>query len=116
MLTFKKLRLANVARCQKWHPEGLEEWSGSDWFTAFIGEAGEAGNILKKLNRERDNIVGNTESIDELKRKFADELADTMIYLDLLAARYDIDLGMAVVKKFNTVSERVGFPDRLSND
>ena len=28
--------------------------------------------------------------------------------------RYDMDLGRAAVEKFNEVSERVGFPDRIA--
>jgi NTP pyrophosphatase (non-canonical NTP hydrolase) len=35
------------------------------------------------------------------------ELADVIIYADLLAARLGIDLGIAVANKFNEVSERV---------
>jgi len=44
----------------------------------------------------------------------ADELADVLTYLDLLAAMLNVDLGAAAVSKFNEVSERVGFPDRIA--
>lgn len=43
----------------------------------------------------------------------ADELADVLTYLDLLAAMQGIDLGRAAIEKFNEVSRRVGFPDRI---
>jgi hypothetical protein len=37
-LTFDAFRAANVARCVKWHPEGIASWSPSDWLTAVTGE------------------------------------------------------------------------------
>lgn len=40
----------------------------------------------------------------------ADELADVVIYLDILAAQLGIDLGEAVMKKWNKTSEKVGVP------
>ena len=40
----------------------------------------------------------------------ADELADVVIYLDILAAQLGIDLGDAVMKKWNKTSEKVGAP------
>lgn len=43
---------------------------------------------------------------DEIISAIADEIADTVIYADLLAARRGIDLGNAVITKFNTVSKR----------
>lgn len=39
-LTFDAFRAANVARCVKWHPEGIASWSPSDWLTAVTGELG----------------------------------------------------------------------------
>ena len=62
----------------------LSSWSLSDWMTATAGELGEAANIIKKLNRYRDGIPGNSESEEELRSKLADELADVAIALDLL--------------------------------
>lgn len=113
MLTFRQLRKVSLERCARWHPTGLSEWSLSDWAVAMAGEAGEACNIVKKLNRERDGIIGNTKSVDALRADLADEIADTLIYLDLLAAREGIDLAEAVITKFNTVSEKYKFPERL---
>ncbi|MFN4283473.1 MAG: MazG-like family protein [Alphaproteobacteria bacterium] len=115
MLSFADLRAANLTRCKRWHPGGLADWSLSDWAVALQGEAGEACNVIKKMNRERDHITGNAAGTDveQLRRDLAHELADTMIYLDLLAAAAGINLAAAVIEKFNIVSERVGFPDRL---
>ena len=36
-----------------------------------------------------------------------------LTYLDLLAEVLVVDLGAAVIEKFNEVSVRVGFPDRI---
>lgn len=110
-LTFTAFRAANVARSLKWHPEGIESWSPSDWLTAVTGELGELASLLKMRNRERDGLPGNKFSPTD--RQIADELADVLTYLDLLAAVLGVDLGRAAAQKFNEVSERVGFPDRI---
>lgn len=115
-LTFKALRETSLARCRRWHPGGVADWSLSDWATATAGEMGEACNVVKKLNRERDGIVGNNLALAELRAQLGHEIADTLIYLDLLAAAAGIDLAAAVVDKFNIVSERNGFPERLGQD
>ncbi|HEX9768481.1 MAG TPA: MazG-like family protein [Kiloniellales bacterium] len=112
-LTFSDLRRANLARVKRWHPGGLADWSLADWACAMAGEAGEACNVVKKLNRERDRIAGNTANAEQLQVALAREIADTLIYLDLLAARAGIDLDRAVVKTFNAKSIKVGFPERL---
>lgn len=110
-LTFNAFRRANVARCVKWHPEGIASWSPSDWLTAVTGELGELASLLKMRNRERDGLPGNKFSPTD--KQVADELADVLTYLDLLAEVLGVDLGRAAVEKFNEVSERVGFPDRI---
>jgi NTP pyrophosphatase (non-canonical NTP hydrolase) len=113
-LTFDAFRAANVARCLKWHPAGIESWSPSDWLTAVTGELGELASLLKMRNRERDGLPGNKFSPTD--KQVADELADVLTYLDLLAATLGVDLGRAAAQKFNEVSERVGFPDRIELD
>ena len=110
-LTFKELREANVERCVRWHPEGIKSWSPADWLTAVTGELGELASLIKMRNRERDGLPGN--KFSPTKKQIADELADVLIYLDLLAEVLDVDLAAAAISKFNEVSERVGFPDRL---
>lgn len=111
-LTFDAFRRANAARCVKWHPEGIASWSPSDWLTAVTGELGELASLLKMRNRERDGLPGNKFSPSD--KQIADELADVLTYLDLLAEALGVDLGRAAAVKFNEVSERVGFPDRIS--
>ena len=110
-LTFAEFRHANVTRCVKWHPAGIASWSPSDWLTAVTGELGELASLLKMRNRERDNLRGNKFSPTD--KQIADELADVLTYLDLLAAVLGIDLAKAAAEKFNEVSERVGFTDRI---
>lgn len=178
VLNFRHLREVNLRRQG---PDGwnhaLHGWSFDDWFIAVGGEIGEALNVVKKLNRARDGLAGNSRTLDELKADLADELADAVLYLDLmlasidktfedmlgdrnfaelrnitvdqpderppsaigrsilkdlarvtptgaraglvlqrlddLAEAYRIDLGAAVVSKFNRTSEKLGFPHRL---
>ena len=114
-LTFATLRAANVKRCEKWHPAGIGSWSPSDWLTAVMGELGELASEVKMHNRERDGLVGNKEELapKERQQRMAKEAADVAIYLDLFCAERGIDLGDAIVRKFNEVSERAGFSDRL---
>jgi len=116
MLTFNKFSHTNLTRClsKSGFGHALESWSLSDWFTATTGELGEAANIAKKLNRVRDGIKGNSETPEELRDALADELADTFIYLDLLAQSQGIKLGDAVVSKFNRTSDKIGCPIRIS--
>lgn len=110
-LTFDAFRAANVARCVKWHPHGINSWSASDWLTAVTGELGELASLLKMRNRERDKLPGNKFSPTD--KQIADEIADVLTYLDLLAASLGVNLGMAAAQKFNEVSDRVGFADRI---
>ena len=108
----------NLARCT--NPEGfnhpLASWSLSDWMTATVGELGEAANVLKKLNRVRDGVPGNTETPDQLREQFAHELADTFIYLDLLAQAAGVDLPAAIRAKFDITSAKIGYVRRAVND
>lgn len=110
--TFSRL---NLNRCEspKGFAHALHSWSLSDWFTATMGELGEAANIAKKLNRVRDGIPGNRETPDELRAQLADEIADTFIYLDLLAQAAGIDLADAVPDKFNRTSVKIAYPEMM---
>lgn len=114
-LTFDELATVNRDRCES--PNGfshaLQSWSLSDWFTAAAGEFGEAANVAKKLNRYRDGIPGNDKSEQELRMQLADEIADVVIYLDLLAQREGVSLGDAIRSKFNRTSVKMNSPHRL---
>lgn len=107
------ISVLNLARALRWHPEGLQSWSLSDWGVALAGEVGELCNVIKKKNRVRDGLVGNKVSKDELDHELAMEIADVFIYLDLLCHRAGFSLENCIREKFNATSERLGFPERL---
>lgn len=81
---------------------------------AVTGEVGELAGELKKAARgdygldTRYAMDHNVDAIPEsVKLKIAQEMADVVTYLDLLAIQFDIDLGQAIKDKFNIVSGRV---------
>ena len=113
-LTLQKLRSKNVPRCEQVFHQ-LDSWSPTDWACAMAGEAGEACNVAKKMKRlsEGTNSAKDPQSYAEYCRMMAKELADVVIYADLLAARLGIDLGEAIVEKFNEVSDRMGSTIKL---
>jgi NTP pyrophosphatase (non-canonical NTP hydrolase) len=116
--TFAAFSATNRERCES--PSGfnhqLGSWSTSDWFTAVVGELGEAANVAKKLNRIRDGIPGNKETEAELREKLRRELADSFVYLDLLAQALGFNIGAAAVDVFNAKSDEIGCPIRLAVD
>jgi len=114
-MEFKDFSTFNRRRCEAPHGfnHKLGDWSLSDWMTAVTGELGEAANIAKKLNRVRDGIPGNSESPEQLKAALADEIADTFIYLDLLAQSQGFSLEDAVLDKFQRTSNKIGYDDKL---
>lgn len=122
-LTFDEVSTINRARCARWHPgypgyayaEGLAVWTGADWSNAMCGEAGEAANVVKKLRRIESGADRGPDDPDEatLRQMLADEIGDVYAYLDLLAGHYGIDMAEAIASKFNRVSERQGFPERI---
>ncbi|MBI4815211.1 MAG: MazG-like family protein [Deltaproteobacteria bacterium] len=117
-LRFSELRAAAVARLPQFknrhgqpahsQPDG-SDWSDAQWLGAVMGELGEYANLRKKVDR---GDVTREEALPEL----ANELADVLTYLDILAFRLGIDLGAAVVAKFNKVSERCGADVFLESD
>lgn len=122
---FYELSKQNRSRAERWH-SGAALWTGADWSNAMCGEAGEAANVVKKLRRHETGIIGvgsataglpyNTPPEYELHGELAAEIADVILYADLLARHYGIDTETAVVHKFNIVSAAQGFPERLSGE
>ena len=115
-LEFADLARVNLERALRWHPNGLDEWSVNDWLAAMGGEAGEALNAGKKHRRILSGIQqgGNVPAdLDDAVEKIMQELADTVIYADLVAQRLGRSLEDAIEKKFNAISEREGFPERI---
>lgn len=111
-LSFQKFAKTVRARADRWFP--IERWSGSDWATALAGETGEVCDVVKKLNRADVGRPGkNDPPREELMHELGREIADVITYANLLAQRYGVDVAEACVKKFNDVSLREGFPERL---
>ena len=117
-LTFNTLRGGNTARLPEFknkhghtaHSQADgSDWNRAEWFEAVVGELGEYANNSKKARR------GDLTS-EEFQREAARELADVVIYLDLLAFRLGINLGEAVMETFNRKSQQVGSTIRLSHD
>lgn len=109
-LKFKTLRFANINRLPQFknskggpahsEPDG-SDWSNAQWLGAVLGELGEYANFAKKYDR---GDITREEFLIHARK----ELADVATCLDLLAFRLGIDLGEAIVEKFNEVSKRVG--------
>jgi len=108
-LSMETLRAANIARDKEWGKG--QKFSLSYRGNELAGETGEACNELKKLEREKMGLVGSRTTIEKL----ADELADVIICADLAAMDAGIDLSEAVIRKFNTTSEKYGLDTRLES-
>lgn len=108
-LLFSALRAANLKRLTSDTWGTAKDWSPNDWMVALVGEVGELANMLKKIRRGSAYPGMKMPTREDI----AGELADIQTYLDLLAARLDVDLAEATVRKFNEVSVRWGLDDRL---
>ena len=106
-LTFAALRTANNLRQKQWEAGATFtiEYLGC----ALAGEVGEACNIIKKLARERLGAVGSRANYTQL----AEELADAVIYIDLIARKAGINLDEAIRAKFNQTSTKYDLGARL---
>lgn len=117
MLDFKRLTEVNVRRCvNDFGHQLIEGWSTLEWAGAMCGEAGEAANVAKKISR-LDKGMGVNKVTDRdravLVKKLGGELADTILYCVLTAAREGIDLEAAVIETFNAKSIEIGSKERL---
>lgn len=111
-LTFGAFSVASASRRNRWHTPDTIPWTGADWSNAMCGEAGEAANVVKKLRRHETGMP-DVLTEHELRQKLADELGDVIAYAELVAQHYGLDLGECVARKFNKISRREGFPERL---
>lgn len=105
-MSFEALRKSNELRHQEW-ARG-EKVPLSFRGVELAGEAGEACNEIKKIERIRLGLTGGHEDLDAL----AEELADVIICADLIAMDLGIDLQTAVQAKFNRTSEKYGLRSR----
>ena len=107
-LDFSELRRANNTRRDY---IGDTDRDTVWWALALCGEAGELANLIKKATR---GAPGDP-SLDEAAGDIAYELADIVHYVDLLASHLGIDLGRAVARKYNVVSQRYDLPYSITN-
>ena len=108
----------NLQRCERWHPDGIEEWSALEWAGAMAGEAGEAANSAKKLRRielgmksiEASHLLTD----EQLQRhNIAKECADTILYALLLMKRVGVESPATVIADvFDEKSIQYGFSER----
>lgn len=116
----EQLRRANSERARLWHErDGIAEWNVADWSNAAAGEMGEvcgAAKDLRALETATDQSLVSRHLVDACRSRLSDEIADTIIYLDLLAESQGIDLWDALVAKFDDVSRRFGFTQTLHTD
>lgn len=105
----KMLRKASQDRQKEWDAESKVDlvFFGCE----LAGEVGEACNVIKKLERQRLGLPGSRASVDDL----AEELADVVIVADLIAAKFNIDLEVAIARKFNKTSDKLGLATKFSN-
>jgi NTP pyrophosphatase (non-canonical NTP hydrolase) len=109
-LKLRHLREANLMRQAEWDP--ASKLTLTYQATELCGEVGEACNIVKKFERELLGLRGTRATLQDL----ADELADVVIVVDLICSRFDIDLGDAIVDKFNKTSVKYGLAIELWPD
>lgn len=103
----EELRIANVKRQAEW--PGNEQADVAFRAIEVAGEAGELAEAVKKWLRGERGIKGSTATPDQV----AQEMADVLISVDLLANQMGIDLAAAVRSKFNATSEKYGMATRL---
>lgn len=106
-MSLDQLRAANTARQIEWANGATLSLSYKG--NELAGEVGEACNVIKKLEREQLGMPGSRDSVEHL----AEELADVIICVDLIAMDLGIDLMSAVRAKFNATSAKVGLETRL---
>lgn len=106
-LTFNILQRVNAVRQSEWDRDGKIDLS----FRAMElgGEAGELLNVCKKIVRERMGLRGSR----AMKEQLAEELADVVLCASLIAIGEGIDLGSAIVRKFNKTSEERGLATKF---
>lgn len=105
-INFDDLRAANLARVEYFGHGSIDDgWNVAEWGCALAGETGELCNILKKMHRGADFDPHP----DILRDMAAEEIADVMCYLDLLAAKLKIDIADVTQAKFNSVSRKYGY-------
>lgn len=111
-VSFRRLRARNQIRTVEWQGAKLTENDLLFCSTELGGEVGEALNVVKKYWRYICNWVGGVDQTAS-RAALAEELADVVICADRLAECAGIDLGQAIITKFNKTSVKNGLKTRF---
>jgi NTP pyrophosphatase (non-canonical NTP hydrolase) len=106
--TFREFQALNQRRCEEAFPT-CADWTLNDWAVALVGEAGELCNLLKKARR-------GDFTADDRRADLVSEVADVIIYADLLMSQLGVDTGAEVMWKFDEVSRRVGWQSPTASE
>ena len=101
-LTFQRLSEVNLDRCIDVFRQSLD-WTHSEWATAMAGKSSAARSLIRR-SRLGEDIAPSY---------IVKELAELVIYADLLATRLGLSLGACVRDRFNEVSEQREYDTRL---
>lgn len=137
-LTFDELQRTNRLRCEAAFHQ-VDKWKPWEWSNAMNGEVGETcaellalvtalsahagavANITKKMNRvwpanqfKQNWNKPEDQRLDELAERVSGEVADVVIYADLLLTSIGRSLGAAIVEKFNAKSDEIGSAVKLA--
>lgn len=106
--SYERFQGLNAHRCETVFHR-VDRWPPEMWALAIAGEAGELCNLLKKVVRG-DYPGQDLYTETELRRQVLGELADIITYCDLAMSHLGADTGVEVLRKFNVVSARRGYP------
>lgn len=108
-LTFERFSRLNRERCED--PLGFNRKVGAETVIAFVlGVAEEAGEVAGKVRAHLGITKRKTVTVEEI----GDEIADAYQYLDLLAQALGLEMQDLLIRKFNAVSKRCGYPFTIS--
>jgi NTP pyrophosphatase (non-canonical NTP hydrolase) len=102
-LTFGQLKQANALRCRYYNSK-TKPLSLDHLILALCGEAGELAQEAKRFFAGEEGATMDT---------MLKELADVVIYADLIAYDCGSDLGTAITAKFNETSDKIGSSIKL---
>ena len=117
--TFALFQRINEQRTVQGFKHPLDQWSLLEWAGSAAGEMGEVANVCKKIKRRTEEFDDAWSSrdpeIEELREQLGDEIGDTLAYLSLLASAAGLDLWEVVARKFDRISDKIGWEgERLS--
>lgn len=107
---------ASRSRAERWHDGSVDNWSLSQWSNALAGEVGELCGAVKEYDRKSTGAADKGMSWSEIQESIAEEIADVISYALLVAERADIDALRAFEGKFNAVSAKRGFPEKVGSN